>query len=87
MGRCGVGYFHGRLGYAALMRSHWGRGLASEAVRRVLRHAFEVLQLPRVIGVAQTGNVASQNVMVKAGMTLRQAYQYEGKEAACCMPS
>jgi RimJ/RimL family protein N-acetyltransferase len=84
VGGCGVGYFHelpdAELGYA-LARSHWGRGLASEAVAVVLRHAFEVLDLPRVVGVAQAGNDASQSVLLKAGMALRQAYQYEGKEA------
>jgi RimJ/RimL family protein N-acetyltransferase len=84
VGGCGVGYFHEmpdpELGYA-LARFHWGRGLASEAVTRVLRHAFEGLDLPRVIGVVQVGNVASQNVLLKAGMTLRQSFQSEGKEA------
>ena len=84
MGGCGVGYFRempdAELGYA-LARSHWGRGLASEAVTQVLRHAFEVLDLPRVIGVVQVGNVASQHILLKAGMTLQQAYQSEGKEA------
>jgi RimJ/RimL family protein N-acetyltransferase len=64
-----------------LARNYRGRGLATEAVRRVLRHAFEVLRLPRVMGVTQTGNVASQRVMIRAGLTLRGPFHYDGKEA------
>jgi RimJ/RimL family protein N-acetyltransferase len=84
VGGCGVGYFHelsdAELGFV-LARRHWGRGLASEAVARALRHAFEALELPRVVGVAQVGNVASQNVLRKAGMHLQQAYRFGGKDA------
>jgi ribosomal-protein-alanine N-acetyltransferase len=82
-GWCGVGYWHelpdAELGYALVPR-YWGRGLATEAVVRVLRHGFEVLRLPRVVGVTRVENVASQKVMLKAGMTLRQPYQYDGHE-------
>jgi ribosomal-protein-alanine N-acetyltransferase len=83
VGHCGVGYLHGRgdaeLSYT-LARPYWGRGLATEAVKRVLRHAFEVLRLPRVIGVARVHNVASQRVMLRAGMTFREDIRYDGKE-------
>jgi ribosomal-protein-alanine N-acetyltransferase len=83
-GWCGIGYLHGR-GHAelayTLARRYWGRGLATEAVLRVLRHAFEVLQLPRVIAVARVENVASQQVMIRAGMTFQEEIQYDGKDA------
>jgi ribosomal-protein-alanine N-acetyltransferase len=50
---CGVGYLHGladaELSYT-LARQSWGRGMATETVRAVLQHAFEVVGLPRVIG-------------------------------------
>jgi RimJ/RimL family protein N-acetyltransferase len=46
----------------------------------MLRYAFEVVRLPRVVGVARVGNVASQKVMLKAGMSLRQPYAFDGHE-------
>src|SRR5262245_29748484 len=63
LGHCGVAYLHGmddaELSFALALHA-WGRGLATEAVRQVLRHAFEVVGLPRVVGVALAANVASQ---------------------------
>jgi ribosomal-protein-alanine N-acetyltransferase len=84
VGRARVAYLHGlgdaELSYT-LARRCWGRGLATEAVREVLRHALAVLRLPRVLGVAQVENIASQQVMRKAGMTLRGPYRDDGREA------
>jgi ribosomal-protein-alanine N-acetyltransferase len=83
-GWCGFGYGHGlgdaELSYT-LARRYWGQGLATEAVRRVLRYAFEQVVLPRVVGVARIENTASQRVMLRVGMTLRQNIQYDDKEA------
>jgi RimJ/RimL family protein N-acetyltransferase len=83
VGWCGLGYWHEmpdvELGYTVAPRC-WGRGLATEAVGCLLRYAFEVLRLPRVVGVARVGNVASQKVMLKAGMSLRQPYTFDGHE-------
>ena len=84
LGHCGVAYLHGmddaELSFALALHA-WGRGLATEAVRQVLRHAFEVVGLPRVVGVALAANVASQRVMTRAGMTVRQPYVIDGKDA------
>jgi ribosomal-protein-alanine N-acetyltransferase len=83
-GHCGVGYLHGladaELAYS-LARRFWNRGLASEAVRAVLRHAFEVVGLPRVVGVAVAENIPSQRVMAKAGMALQGPYEIDGRRA------
>lgn len=46
----------------------WGRGYATEMARAVLRHGFENLQLPRIIGLTWPENVASQRVLLKIGM-------------------
>jgi RimJ/RimL family protein N-acetyltransferase len=51
-----------------LGRAAWGRGIATEAAARLLRHAFEVLQLDRVMAVIMTGNTASRRVLEKLGM-------------------
>ncbi len=47
---------------------HWGRGLATELVRTLLRYGFEELGLDRVDGSSDAPNVASLRVMEKAGM-------------------
>src|SRR5580692_11545277 len=51
-----------------LARSHWRRGLATEAARTVLRHSFAELGLNRVEATCMPGNVASARVLVKVGM-------------------
>jgi ribosomal-protein-alanine N-acetyltransferase len=83
VGWCGIGSWHQmpdvEVGYT-LAPPFWSRGLATEAVRCMLRYAFEVLRLPRVVGVARVGNVASQKVMLKAGMSLRGPYAFDGHE-------
>ena len=56
------------VGYG-LRRSAWGRGVATEAARRLVRHGFEDRGLARIVGVTHPDNVASQNVLRKAGLT------------------
>jgi RimJ/RimL family protein N-acetyltransferase len=45
-----------------------GRGLATEAGRAVLEHAFGVLRVPRVVADVDEPNVASVRVLEKLGM-------------------
>lgn len=52
-----------------LARAHWGKGLATEGARGVLRYAFETLKLPEVIAITVPNNVRSRRVMEKIGMT------------------
>jgi RimJ/RimL family protein N-acetyltransferase len=47
----------------------WGQGLASEAVERVLRFAFQDLGMSGIHAFALRTNVGSQNVLRKAGFT------------------
>lgn len=61
----------GELGYW-LGLPHWGQGYATEAARRVLEFAFEMLGLNRVFATHYARNPASGRVMQKIGMT------YEG---------
>jgi RimJ/RimL family protein N-acetyltransferase len=46
----------------------WGRGVATEAAGRLLRYAFEIHELERVMAVTMAGNLASQKVLQKLGM-------------------
>ncbi|CAM0876819.1 unnamed protein product [Alopecurus aequalis] len=55
------------LGYV-LARAHWGKGVATAAVRRALETVFgEVEGLLRVEALVDVPNVASQRVLEKAG--------------------
>ncbi|MGO8719679.1 MAG: GNAT family N-acetyltransferase [Acidobacteriaceae bacterium] len=47
----------------------WGKGLATEGARAVLRFAFEELQLPEVVAFTIPANLPSRRVMEKLGMT------------------
>ena len=49
-------------------RASWGRGIATEAARRVLRFSFALLGLNRVEATCMTGNAASRRVLGKLGM-------------------
>ncbi|MFB0523426.1 MAG: GNAT family N-acetyltransferase, partial [Candidatus Bathyarchaeia archaeon] len=51
-----------------LKKEYWGRGLATEAAKGVLKYAFCRLGLVQVDSGAATENVASKRVMEKAGM-------------------
>ncbi|MFG2048576.1 GNAT family N-acetyltransferase [Micromonospora sp. NPDC048935] len=55
------------LGYR-LRRSTWGRGLATEGSRALVRHAFEIVGVRRVWAETMTVNERSRRVMVKAGL-------------------
>jgi len=68
------------VGYG-LRRSAWGRGVATEVARRLIRYGFEELRLERIVGVTHPDNVASQSVLRKAGLTyLGLVKRYYGRE-------
>jgi RimJ/RimL family protein N-acetyltransferase len=46
----------------------WGRGLATEGARALVRHGFDALGLYRIVGVTHPDNLASQRVLLKAGL-------------------
>lgn len=56
------------VGYS-LARSHWNRGLMTEALQAVLRECFETLKLHRVEAQHFSLNPSSGRVMAKCGMT------------------
>lgn len=55
-----------------LTRRAWGRGIASEAAGRLLRHGFEEIGLRRIVAVTGRANTRSQRVLVKLG------FRYQG---------
>ena len=52
-----------------LSARHWGRGLATEAARRIVRFAFESLMLDALVSFTVPANIRSRRVMEKIGMT------------------
>lgn len=58
---CELGYWVGR--------AYWGRGIIPEAAERLLRHAFEELQMQAVWCGYYDGNEKSRRVQEKCGFT------------------
>ena len=52
-----------------LAAAYWGRGLATEGARAVVRHAFESLKLDALVAYTVPANLRSRRVMEKIGMT------------------
>jgi ribosomal-protein-alanine N-acetyltransferase len=45
----------------------WGKGIATEAARAIVRYGFEVLDLDAIFAGHHPSNTASRNVLVKLG--------------------
>jgi RimJ/RimL family protein N-acetyltransferase len=61
------------LGYR-IVRRYWRQGLASEASRALLRHAFDVVGQSRVIAQTMAVNAGSRGVMEAIGMRYVRTY-------------
>ena len=73
VGTCGFTAFNctsdsAEVGYV-LNPSYWGKGIATEALTRVLQFGFEELKLNRIEAKFIQGNDRSRRVMEKVGMT------------------
>ena len=53
-----------------LGKKYWGQGLASEAVKLIVKFGFEQLKLHRIYGIVSEENIASQKVLEKCGFKL-----------------
>ncbi|MFA1541980.1 GNAT family N-acetyltransferase [Actinomadura monticuli] len=60
-----------------LARSAWGRGYATEAARRALRHAFDDLALDEVVSFTSVRNLRSRAVMERIGMTRDESGDFD----------
>ena len=81
VGRCGLKYLDGgpevEVGYD-LARAVWNRGYATEGAGASLRYGFERLRLPRIVGVVNPANYASQRVLQKIGLVYERMGFYYG---------
>lgn len=57
-----LGYFIGE--------EHWGKGIATEAIKLMVRYAFDHFDLQRIFARPFGTNIASQKVLQKAGFIL-----------------
>ena len=71
IGWCGLKFRPERnetdLGYRFIPAA-WGKGYATEAAKACLHYAFSVLKLEKVNACAHVENIASLNILQKAGM-------------------
>lgn len=56
-----------QVGYA-LFEDTWGQGYATEMAVRLMRYGFDDLALPQIVAITTRAHVASQRVLLKAGL-------------------
>jgi len=63
-------------------RAYWHNGYAAEAAIACKRHAFDVLGFDEVFSLVRDTNIASMNVAIRNGMTIRRIYakHYKGED-------
>lgn len=69
-----------------LARHAWGQGYASEAAAAAVAFAFETLDAPQVSAITSTGNLPSQAVMRRIGMTARPELDFDHPNLAADSP-
>lgn len=62
-----------QLGYS-LLKEYWGKGYATEIVKAGLAFAFNELGLAEIAAITETGNTASQKVLLKNGFVLSKTF-------------
>ena len=55
-------------------RAHWHKGYASEAAKACKKYAFETLNASEVCSIIRDTNIASQNVAIRNGMTVKDKW-------------
>lgn len=59
-----------------LRAEFWGRGLATEGARAVLRYGFEHLRLDEIVAFTVPSNARSLRVMEKIGLTFSEEFDH-----------
>lgn len=60
-----------------LAADYWGRGLATEGARAVVRYAFDVLGIEELVSFTVPGNVRSRRVIEKLGMSHKESEDFD----------
>lgn len=53
--------------YYGFFKDFWGKGIATEAAKAMLRFGFEEVRLEKIVGVTRPENFASQKVLTRLG--------------------
>ena len=67
----------GNMGYF-MSRSYWGKGYITEAAKLVIDFGFSQLGMHKISASCIKGNIASERVMLKCGMTKEAEYREGG---------
>jgi len=70
------------LGYG-LHTPYWGRGLATEVARELLRLGRHELRRPSIVAITRPVNLGSQRVLVKTGLVYERDVAFEGCRISC----
>ena len=60
-----------------IKRSHWRRGLATEAAAGCRDYVFATLDIPKIVSLIRPVNVPSRGVAEKIGMTIDREVHYK----------
>jgi RimJ/RimL family protein N-acetyltransferase len=60
---------------------YWGKGLATEIARAILKYGFEKHNFSRIVAMTRPANAASRRVMDKIGMTFEKEVEIYGISA------
>jgi RimJ/RimL family protein N-acetyltransferase len=63
-----------------LVRTHWGRGLATEIAGALINFWLTKVNSPSLVGVVSVGNTASRRVLKKSGFVFERAGIYHDTE-------
>jgi ribosomal-protein-alanine N-acetyltransferase len=72
IGYCGLQYLDNSEEieiYYGFFKDFWGKGLATEAAKAMLRFGFEQTRLGKIVAVTHPENTASQKVLLRLGLT------------------
>ncbi len=83
IGSCGflnrvAEHYRAELGFE-LSKEHWGKGIASEAIKNVICYGFEQMNLQRIEALIEPPNIPSQKVVERQGFKregLLRSYEY-----------
>jgi len=67
------------IGYRFLPE-YWGKGIATEVSKEIIKYGFEVLKLDRIIGITMPENIASYKVLEKIGLDFYKFDMYVGED-------
>lgn len=68
--------------YYGFFKKMWGRGIATEAAKAMLRFGFEEINLEKIVAVTHPENYASQKVLTRLGLERGENQRFYNVDAA-----